>query len=108
MVFEERLRAMREAIQAGRLYMTDHAAHAAVDRRIPQSMIETALLGAAEIIEDYPEYHNGPCCLVLSWIEGRPLHIVVSYPPNVIVVTAYRPDERAARWSEDFRRRVGR
>ena len=46
----------------------------------------------AEIVEDYPNDRRGPSCLILSWTrDGRPLHAVISYPPDVAVITVYEP-----------------
>ena len=57
----------------------------------------------AEIVEGYPNDPRGPSCLVLGWTPGgTPLHVVVSYPPEVAVITLYVPESN--RWI-DFRSR---
>lgn len=81
-----------------------HAFERAEERGILAAEVEAALLAEdAEIIEDYPEDPRGPSCLILGrTAERRPLHIQVSYPPVVIVVTIYEPDP--SMWI-DYRKR---
>ena len=84
---------IHSAISSRAYGFTLHAVRQAEERRITPGEVEEAVLAeAAEIIEDYPEDPRGSSCLMLGWTAvGRPLHIQVSYPPLVWVVTVYEP-----------------
>lgn len=58
----------------------------------------------AKFIETYPDDQPFPSKLVLGFVDGRPIHCVVSYTGNTVhVVTAYEPTE--ARWEDGFVKR---
>ena len=59
-----------------------------------------------EPLEEYPDDHPYPSCLLLLFTNGgRPLHVVAAHDEaaqGIIIVTVYHPDPD--RW-EDYRRR---
>jgi hypothetical protein len=47
-----------------------------------------------EIIEKYPDDKYSPSCLIYGKTEnGRDLHVQVSLPPLVVIITLYEPDQ---------------
>jgi hypothetical protein len=66
------------AIASGRYRYTIHGAQQRIARSIHGDEVEDAI-ASGEIIEDYPQYHYGPACLILGRTRaGRPLHILCS------------------------------
>lgn len=97
--------AIQEKIRSRRYELFRHALDQSIKRGISIAELEEAMLGSAEIIEDYPDDKYGPSCLVLGYtVAGRALHVVCSHPsdPLLKIVTIYEPDP--ARWSADRNR----
>jgi hypothetical protein len=74
-------------------------------------LVQDVIAGVShgQIVETYPDFHRGPCVLVLQRdADGRPLHVVWGIPRGAstpaVLVTAYRPDP--ARWADDWIRRL--
>jgi len=68
-----------------------------------------ANLSESLVIEDYPDFGKGPCCLVLQKdLTGDFIHVVWGISKGTdepaVLITAYRPDPE--RWSDDFQRRI--
>ena len=84
---------IQEIIRFRNYRLSLHAIERIARRRISVSDIEEALLSnGAEIIENYPNDPRGPSCLVLGFLANAiPLHIQCTYPPSVVIVTAYGP-----------------
>ncbi|MDX9819508.1 MAG: DUF4258 domain-containing protein [Desulfococcus multivorans] len=71
--------------------------HAVRQMSKPERMITTAdirhVLQAGEIIEDYPDDARGHSCLVLGFVDKRPLHVVCAVKNDYLaVITAYLPN----------------
>ncbi|MBC7555021.1 MAG: DUF4258 domain-containing protein [Taibaiella sp.] len=65
-----------------------------ITRFIRSSEVEEVLIHG-ERIKDYPADKPYPSCLLLKFVNGRPLHVVVSQNADTgecIVITCYEPD----------------
>jgi hypothetical protein len=99
---------IRERVAARQYLLSKHAADQLITRDIAVVEVEQALLGAAELIEDYPLDKYGPSCLILGYTEsGRALHVQCAHsdPTVVKIVTVYEPDPD--RWIDMRTRRRG-
>ncbi len=95
---EDLLEAIQSAFRQGEHRFTVHAIREATAEGIAVESVRTAIMSyEADIVEDYPDDPRGASCLILGWMRGeRPLHAVVSYPPDIAVITLYEPDP--GRW----------
>src|SRR5262249_1595009 len=99
----QKMAAIVEAVQRGSYRYTVHGARQRIERQLSGAEIEQAIK-AGEIIEDYPEHHYGPCCLILGRTrDGKALHLVCSCRSVVDIITVYEPD--LAEWEPDLRTR---
>lgn len=86
---------IQDKVRSRRYELSRHAVDQSIKRNISIAELEDALLGACELIEDYPDEKYGPSCLILGFTKvSRPLHFLVSYPtrPLLKFITLYEPD----------------
>ena len=95
--------AIANAVAHGQYRYTVHGAQQRIARNLSREDIEEAVQ-SGEIIEDYPQHHYGPCCLILGFTRtGRALHMVCSCRAVVDIITVYEPD--LTEWEPDLRTR---
>ena len=84
---------IRVKIGIGEYHFSDHGVKRMIKRSIDRVEIEDTVL-AGEIIEEYPYDKYSPSCLIYGRTKsGRHLHVQLSLPPTVVIITAYDPDE---------------
>ena len=72
--------------------ISDHAVKQMIKRSIVRLEIEEAVKNG-EIIEEYPDDKYSPSCLIYGETKtGRDLHVQLSLPPLVTIITTYVPD----------------
>ena len=95
---------VQSEIRTGNYRFSDHAVKRMIRRSIDRMEVEEALL-RGEIIEEYPDDKYSPSCLVYGVSKGgRHLHVQLSLPPAVVVITVYEPD--ASEWIDNRVRRT--
>jgi hypothetical protein len=86
------IRAIQRKISKDEYRISDHAVKRMIKRSIERSEIIEATMNG-EIIEEYPEDKYSASCLIFGKTEkGRDLHIQLSLPPSIVIITAYDPD----------------
>ncbi|HEY7124295.1 MAG TPA: DUF4258 domain-containing protein [Ktedonobacterales bacterium] len=110
--------ALRQAISSQRTVVTRHAQTELIADALLEEPVWTSMLAPdAEVIEDYADDPCGPSCLILSFVQSRPVHTVVAFPARrlaaaqkhpdlAVMITVYRPDQRPHEWGQDFRVRL--
>jgi hypothetical protein len=88
----------------GTLVWRRHARVEAEEDGIGESGLEDALRKEFKLVEHYPDDPYGESALVLIYVEGKPVHVVLSPRKDFCyLITAYLPNKEE--WSEDFLRR---
>ncbi|HAP68090.1 MAG TPA: hypothetical protein DCQ99_10085 [Nitrospinae bacterium] len=88
------LKDIQSKIKSGDYSFSDHAVKRMIKRDILRPEVEKAVF-QGEIIEEYPDDKYSPSCLVYGKTQGgRDLHVQVSFPPSVVIITAYEPDQK--------------
>ncbi len=91
------LERIRAQAAAGTIVVTVHGEQAMADESFTRNDLLEAI-AAGRILENYPLYHKGPCCLLYGDTrQGRPMHIVCSTTATaLVIITVYEPT--APKW----------
>lgn len=86
------IKEIQNRIRQRKYRFSGHSVKRMIKRDMTRQEVESAVL-TGEIIEEYPDDKYSPSCLVYGKTEdGRDLHIQVSLPPIVVIITVYEPD----------------
>ncbi len=87
------------------LVFSRHAIQQMFFRGISKQEVRTTI-NYGEIIEEKPDDSPFPSYLILNFVNGKPIHVVLSYEEikeTGYVVTAYIPDSQL--WTDNLRKR---
>ncbi|MEI9476508.1 MAG: DUF4258 domain-containing protein [Deltaproteobacteria bacterium] len=86
------IKGIQDKIKNGKYRFSDHAVKRMMKKSIDRHEVEESVL-KGEIIEEYPHDKYSPSCLIYGKTAGgRELHVQISLPPTVVVITTYEPD----------------
>ena len=84
---------LKSKIDNGEYRYSDHAVKKMISRSIDRFEVEETIK-SGDIIEEYPDDKYSPSCLVYGKTNaGRDLHVQLSLPPSVVIITVYEPEE---------------
>jgi hypothetical protein len=84
---------IKRKIGNGEYRYSDHAIKKMISRSIDRFEVEETIM-SGEIIEEYPDDKYSPSCLLYGKAKaGRDLHVQLSLPPSVVIITVYEPEE---------------
>jgi hypothetical protein len=71
--------------------LSTHADQEAADEDIDIAEICDAILND-DVLEDYPDTGRGESCLILGFVNSKPIHVVCGWRRElVVVITVYIP-----------------
>lgn len=85
---------IQDKIKKGEYRFSGHALKRMIEKSVNRHKVEEAILDG-EVIEEYPDDKYSPSSLIYGKTrEGRNLHVQISYPPAIVLITTYEPDPR--------------
>ena len=88
------IKGIQDKIKEEDYQFSDHAVKRMIERSINRSEVEIAIV-RGEIIEKCPHDKYSPSCLIYGVTEeGKNLHVQVSLPPSIVIITIYEPDPK--------------
>jgi len=92
------LQEIQQLVRHGNYEFSIHAQQERLEENLDITEIEAALVGTAEILEEYPNDPRGESCLILGVAGTRPIHVVLGWAvrkedgsKRLRVITVYIP-----------------
>lgn len=92
------LQEIQQLVRQGDYEFSFHAQQERLEENLDITEIEAAVIGTAEILEEYPHDPRGESCLVLGFAGSRPVHVVLGWADRkrdgrkiLRVITVYIP-----------------
>ena len=103
-VHDVNIEVLREKIAQGQYVISFTHTEKLRHRQIKAQDIEQAIQ-TGFIIEAYPGDPRGASCLLLGFVDKRPLHVVCGCldDEELLIITAYEPDAKV--WENDWKTR---
>jgi len=99
------LEEIRRLLDEGRYEFSLHAQQERLEENIDITEIEEAVLSQGEILEEYPDDPRGESCLLLGFVQAKPIHVVFGWAGRkrdaariLRVITVYRPTK--PKWAD--------
>ena len=82
---------IKRKVRSDIFILSTHADQEAADEAIDIAEVRSALLNG-ELLESYPDTGRGESCLVLGFVDRRPIHVVCGWRREaVLIITVYIP-----------------
>ena len=82
---------IKAKVRANEFLFSDHAVEEAAEETIDIIEIKNAILNG-EILEQYADTGRGESCLILGFVNQRPIHAVCGWRrEKVVIITVYIP-----------------
>ena len=73
------LNEIQRLLRDGQYEVSFHAQQERLEEDLDLIQIEAAIIEQGELLEEYPDDPRGESCLVLGFVESRPLHAVLGW-----------------------------
>jgi hypothetical protein len=85
------IQVVKAKVQSGQFVISTHADQEAADEKIDIAEIRDAILND-EMLEQYADTGRGESCLILGFVDERPIHVICGWRrESIVIITVYVP-----------------